>query len=167
MKMSDIPTTKDDIKKYKMGQKAVRKEERMQTLQDALLMNMISTSKQLLWILVINGILWIWCSYVLAFMGRDQIAESLSSNVCTVIIGQIIAYYLSKTIENVFKFNDIGGPATATSKATNFFNRRNKGDVENEYEPEQTSNFEGNTGINSYEPVTSDNREQFNSECLD
>lgn len=43
-------------------------------------------------------------------MGKDQIAESLSSNVCTVIIGQIIAYFLTKTVENVFKNNNFGGP---------------------------------------------------------
>lgn len=70
---------------------------------------MMSTSKKIIWILTINGILWIWCSYILAFMGKDQIAESLSSNICTVIIGQTLGYLITKTIENIFKYNDIGG----------------------------------------------------------
>ena len=71
-----------------------------------------TTSKQLIWVFSINGILWIWCSYVLAFMGKDQIAESLSSNVCTVIIGQLVAFLVTKTIENVFRYNDFGGKSS-------------------------------------------------------
>ena len=67
---------------------------------------MATTSKQIMWILIINSILWIWCSYLLAFLGHDQIAEALSSNVCTVIIGQIIGYFIKSTIENVFKNNN-------------------------------------------------------------
>lgn len=66
-----------------------------------------TTSKQLVWLFSINGILWIWCSYFLAFIGRDTIAETLSSNVCTVVIGQMGFYLVSKTVENVFRYNDI------------------------------------------------------------
>lgn len=69
-----------------------------------------TTSKQLIWIFSINGIAWIWCSYILAFMGKDQIAEALSGNVCTVIIGQMGCYLITKTVENVFQYNDIFGP---------------------------------------------------------
>lgn len=69
-----------------------------------------TTSKQLVWVYTINGIAWIWCSYILAFMGRDQIAESLSSNVCSVVIGQIGFYLVTKTVENIFKYNNIIGP---------------------------------------------------------
>ena len=49
-------------------------------------------------------------SYILAFMGREQIAESLSSNVCSVVIGQIGFYLVTKTIENIFKYNNLIGP---------------------------------------------------------
>ena len=59
--------------------------------------------------MVVNSILWIWCSYLLAFLGKEQIAESLSSNVCSVILGQIITYFLTKTVENIFKNNNFGG----------------------------------------------------------
>ena len=66
-----------------------------------------TTSKQLLWFYSINGVLWIWCSYILAFMDRVQIAEALSSDVCKIVLGQIGFYLISKTIENIFKYNDI------------------------------------------------------------
>lgn len=69
-----------------------------------------TTSKCLIWFFAVNSVLWIWCSYILAWFGRGQIAESLSSNVCSVIIGGLITYLVTKTIENVFKYNDIGGP---------------------------------------------------------
>lgn len=64
-----------------------------------------TTSKQLVWILTVNGILWIWCSYILAFMGKDQIAESLSGDVCKVVIGELIVYLITSTVESVFKYN--------------------------------------------------------------
>lgn len=66
-----------------------------------------STSKQLVWVYTLNGIAWIWCSYILAFMDKFQIAETLSGNVCTVVIGQIGFYLVTKTFENVFKYNDV------------------------------------------------------------
>ena len=74
---------------------------------------MISTTKKLIWLLTINGILWIWCSYALAWFDKIQIAESLSSNVCTVIIGQTLGYLITKTVENVFRYNPkLGGEST-------------------------------------------------------
>lgn len=76
------------------------------TVKKGLMETLQTTSKQLIWIFSINGILWIWCSYALAFMQRDQIAEALSTNVCTVIIGQMGMYLVSKTVENVFKYNN-------------------------------------------------------------
>jgi len=76
------------------------------TFKQRLAYSLNSTSKQLIWIYTINGVLWIWCSYILAFMDKIAIAETLSSNVCTIIIGQIGFYLITKTIENVFKYND-------------------------------------------------------------
>ena len=69
-----------------------------------------STAKQLMWLLTINSVLWIWASYVLAGFGKDQIAESLSSNVCTVVLGGLIGYLTSSTIQNLSKYNPrLGG----------------------------------------------------------
>lgn len=53
---------------------------------------------------LINSILMMWCSYILAWFDKISIAESLSSTVADVIVGTIIAYLCSKTIENVSKY---------------------------------------------------------------
>lgn len=84
-----------------------RKSEKSGGFANQLAKTLATTSKQLIWLFSVNGIAWIWCSYILAFMGRDQIAEALSSNVCTVVIGQMICYLVTKTVENVFQYNDI------------------------------------------------------------
>lgn len=42
-------------------------------------------------------------SYVLAFMGKDQIAESLSSTIATTIIGVMIGYFLKALFETFFE----------------------------------------------------------------
>ena len=94
--------TKEEKKEQKLQVKAENKEYRKRAFRNTL----ASTSKQLLWMFSINGVLWIWCSYVLAFMDKVQIAESLSSNVCTVVLGQIGFYLISKTTENIFKYNE-------------------------------------------------------------
>ena len=71
---------------------------------------MNTTSKLVIWICIITSTVWISLSYVLAFIGREQIAESLSSNVCTVVVGQVIAYFVTKTTENIFRYNPkLGG----------------------------------------------------------
>lgn len=66
-----------------------------------------STTKKIIWVLLINGILWVWASYALAYLGKDQIAESLSSNVCSVILGDVIGYFIKSTIENISKYTDL------------------------------------------------------------
>ena len=65
----------------------------------------ISTAKRLMWILTINAILWIWCSYVLAWFDKTQIAESLSSNVCNVVIGTVIAFLVTQSVSAIFRYN--------------------------------------------------------------
>lgn len=98
------------MNKDKQNRKKSKQENRAKRLESFythLAQTLETTSKQLVWIFSINGILWIWCSYILAFMKRDTIAEQLSSNVCTVIIGQLGFYLISKTVENVFRYNDI------------------------------------------------------------
>lgn len=89
--------------------KQKQREDRKKNFNAQLSKTLQTTAKQLVWLFSINGILWIWCSYILAFMDKGQIAESLSSNVCTVVLGQIAFYLISKTVENVFKYNNFGG----------------------------------------------------------
>lgn len=43
--------------------------------------------------------IWISLSYVLAFLGKEQIAESLSETVATVIIATILGYFLKSFFE--------------------------------------------------------------------
>lgn len=69
-----------------------------------------TTSKCLIWFYSINAAFWIWCSYILAWFGRVDIAESLSSNICTTCIGTLGIYLITKTVENVFRYNNFGGP---------------------------------------------------------
>lgn len=42
-------------------------------------------------------------SYVLAFMGKEQIAESLSSTIATTIIGVMLGYFLKSLFETFFE----------------------------------------------------------------
>lgn len=34
--------------------------------------------KIIVWVCILNGLAWVWCSYILALLGREQIAEALS-----------------------------------------------------------------------------------------
>lgn len=87
-----------------------KKKETPGAFANALAKTLATTSKQLVWVYAINSVLWIWCSYLLAFMNKYQIAETLSSTVCTIVIGQLAFYLVTSTIENIFKYNDIFGP---------------------------------------------------------
>lgn len=63
------------------------------------------TGKLIVWICLINGFLWVWCSYILAWLDKVQIAESLSQVAVTEIIGVVLAYCLKSAIENLSKNN--------------------------------------------------------------
>ncbi len=51
--------------------------------------------RSILWIALID----LQLTYVLAFLGREQIAETLSGNICTVIIGTILGYLAKSFFE--------------------------------------------------------------------
>lgn len=42
-------------------------------------------------------------TYILAFMGKDQIAESLSSDIATTIVGVMLGYFLKSLFETFFE----------------------------------------------------------------
>lgn len=50
------------------------------------------------WILILS-LLDLQLSYVLAFLGREEIAEDLSSTVATAIIGVMLGYFLKSFFE--------------------------------------------------------------------
>ena len=63
------------------------------------------TMKRIIWVCLLNGIAWVWCSYILAWMDKVQIAESLSQVAVTEIIGVVLAYALKSAVENLSKYN--------------------------------------------------------------
>lgn len=60
------------------------------------------TKKAVTAILVVS-LLDIQLSYILAFIGKEQIAESLSSTIASVIIGVMIGYFLKALFETFFE----------------------------------------------------------------
>ena len=60
--------------------------------------------KRMLNFILINSICMMWCSYILAWFGKVEIAETLSKTVATAIVGVTIPYFVTKTIENVSKY---------------------------------------------------------------
>ena len=65
-----------------------------------------TTTKLVVWACLINGFAWVWCSYLLAYLGRAEIAESLSKVAITEIIGVVLVYSLKSLAENLSKNND-------------------------------------------------------------
>ncbi len=65
-----------------------------------------TTTKLVVWLCLVNGIAWVWCSYLLAWQGRAQIAEGLSKVAVTEILGVVLVYALKSTAENLSKNND-------------------------------------------------------------
>lgn len=66
-------------------------------------------------VIIINAVAWVWCSYGLAYLGRFEIAESLSETAIDVILGVFIAYAVKSGVENVNKH----GVNLLTPKRTN------------------------------------------------
>ena len=64
-----------------------------------------STTKRVVWLCLVNGVAWVWCSYALAYLGRTEIAESLSKVAITEIIGVVLVYALKSLAENLSKNN--------------------------------------------------------------
>ena len=65
-----------------------------------------TNTQRLVWWYTINSTIWIYSSYILALIGRDDIAESLSKVVVSEIIAVILGYMGKAVVENVFKNNE-------------------------------------------------------------
>lgn len=63
------------------------------------------TTKRVVWFLLANGVAWVWCSYILAYLGRTEIAESLSKVALTEIVAVAFVYFLKALFENISKNN--------------------------------------------------------------
>ena len=60
--------------------------------------------KRMLNFILFNSVGMMWCSYILAWYGRTEIAESLSETIASVIVGVTIPYFVTKVVENVNKY---------------------------------------------------------------
>lgn len=69
-------------------------------------MKLDTFTKGIVAFLVLNGVAWVWCSYGLAALEKEQIAESLSKAAVTEIIGVTVAYCLKSLFENLSKNNN-------------------------------------------------------------
>lgn len=63
------------------------------------------TMKRVVWACVVNGFAWVWCSYILAWLDKPQIAEELSKVALAEIIAPVIVYALKSVVENLSKNN--------------------------------------------------------------
>lgn len=84
---------------------------------------MPSTTKLIVWFIVINSVAWVWCSYILAWFGKKQIAETLSRVVVTEVIAVFLVYAVKALIENI-------------SKNTTVFNKNEKPDAKQKNDKE-------------------------------
>lgn len=65
--------------------------------------HMPTTTKLIVWFLLANSVLWVWCSYILAWYGREDIAEALSKVVVTEVIAVFATYAVKALFENISK----------------------------------------------------------------
>lgn len=67
-----------------------------------------TTTKRIVWVCLLNGIAWVWCSYLLAYLGRTAIAETLSTKAVAEIIGVVLVYCLKSLFEKRESFGAVG-----------------------------------------------------------
>lgn len=60
-------------------------------------------SKKAVAIILAVSVIDLQLSYILAFMGKEQIAESLSSEIASVIIGVMLGYFMKALFETFFE----------------------------------------------------------------
>lgn len=60
-------------------------------------------TKKAVTIILIISLIDLQLSYILAFMGKEQIAESLSSEIATVIVGVMVGYFMKALFETFFE----------------------------------------------------------------
>ena len=77
-----------------------------------------SFTKIAVMVILINAVALVWCSYGLAYLGRYEIAESLSQTSVNAILGTFISYAVKSVVENVNKNGINLKPATTTKMTT-------------------------------------------------
>lgn len=64
---------------------------------------LLTYSKRAVSLILIVSLIDLQLSYLLAFLGKDQIAESLSSTIAEVIVGVMLGYFLKALFETFFE----------------------------------------------------------------
>ena len=67
----------------------------------------MQTIKLLTFIVVGHGLVCITTSYVLAWLGKADVLETLSGVLASEVIAPIVIYGVTKTIENIFEKNKL------------------------------------------------------------
>lgn len=102
--------TNKQIDKDKQTKSKKNKEKQEAIKQENKRWNAFNTyTKAILTFVLINSELQIWASYVLAYLGKEAIAESLSEQVVIVIVGGLIPYFAKSLIENLSKRTTLFG----------------------------------------------------------
>ena len=65
-------------------------------------------TKRIVWVCVWSGIIWVSCSYVLAFLDKPEIAMSLSITAITELIGVVLVYCVKALLEKRDAFGHVG-----------------------------------------------------------
>lgn len=86
------------IDKSKSNQKAKKKDQKKLTF-----------TKIAICFVLINSEIQIWASYILAFLGREAIAEALSQQIVITIIGTMVGYFVKSLVENLSKYTTMFG----------------------------------------------------------
>ena len=60
-------------------------------------------TKKAVFVILAVSLIDLQLSYILAFMGKEQIAESLSSTIADTIIGVMLGYFLKALFETFFE----------------------------------------------------------------
>lgn len=63
-------------------------------------------SKRIVLFLIRNGVIWVYLSYLLALLGKAEIAETLSKTVVMEVIGVVAVYCAKSLFENLSKNNN-------------------------------------------------------------
>lgn len=87
-------------KRVKVTRKAIRILKRKRRAAE----DRLEFSKKVMIAVLFNSLLMMWCSYVLAWFDKIAIAETLSSTIADVIVGTVIGYLCTKTVENISKY---------------------------------------------------------------
>lgn len=77
-------------------------------------------TKRITTFIILNAVCWVWCSYILAWFGRYEIAQSLSITAVTAILGVVVTNGIKSTAENVSKNGYVGKIISKGSKKGKF-----------------------------------------------